>query len=100
MLRALLSSSASRFAGGAAAAAATAPDVSHARSLQPRPALPAKMVRVSCCRSHFAASLTRYNLTALQDGEASCLCKGLNSMRVDDVSHAPLILTATSERLQ
>ncbi|KAL3148061.1 hypothetical protein ABBQ38_014347 [Trebouxia sp. C0009 RCD-2024] len=61
MLRALLSSSASRFAGGAAAAAATAPDVSHARSLQPRPALPAKM-----------------------DGEASCLCKGLNSMRVDD----------------
>ena len=44
MFRGVLSSTASRFAGGAAVAAATAPDVSLARSLQPPPVLPGMKV--------------------------------------------------------
>ena len=36
---------ASRFVGGAAVAAASAPEPCHARAMQPRPVLPGKRVR-------------------------------------------------------
>ncbi len=88
MLRGAFASAATRVAGGAAVAAAAAPEVSHARSMQPRSVLPGRN-RVSIQLPSLLLVFMQLALTFLlvmQEEEAGHYSEDLESVHVKDVS--------------